>query len=440
MYHSNFPKVVLIGRTNVGKSALFNRITDERKAIVQKESHTTRDRISCVVAWQNKKFELVDTAGMDIDKKDVFSSQIRAQIKSAMQDASIILFVCDIKDGILPIDYKIANLIRKEDKPVILVANKSDIAGDDGKLSEFYNLGIGEPYSTSALHGMGIGDLLDIITNKLPLKAISDEKKSFFNQTIRLAIVGKPNSGKSSLLNKILGEERAIVSEEPGTTRDSVDGYFKKDKKMFIITDTAGIRSKSKIKDAVTYFSIIRTRENVTKSDIVIIVIDGYTGITKEDYKIIDLVQKEFKPFILAMNKWDIVKKEKVDKKSYDELIRKNLKFIYNAPICFISALTGENVFQLIEKAEELAEKSCKNFSTDLLNKILKAIDFNLTRLYSISQTGTNPVKFQIITAQPQLIDDEKLRFLTNIFRKKLGLEGMPIVLKFKGKEYKNKR
>jgi GTP-binding protein len=434
----NFHKIAIVGRPNVGKSALFNRIVKQRKAIVEKFGPTTRDRISAIVKWSDKTIELIDTPGLDFDKKEGLSKLIEKQIMLAVKEADQLIFVCDAIDGIMQMDQEICGMLRKTDKKITLAVNKVDSGNLTQKANDFYGLGFGEPMFISSLHGLGIGDLLDKITgNIVPAPLASLRYGVSREHAVKLAIVGKPNVGKSSFVNSILGEDRALVSEIPGTTRDSIDTYFEKDRQSFIIIDTAGIRSKAKIKDAVTYFSILRTEESIKRSDVTVIIADAPLGITKEEHRIIDIVQKNLKPFILAINKWDLAEKEGVKKIVYEKVIRENIRFMYNAPIVFISALKKINLAAAIDLAYELAEKTRKNFSTSDLNAILKSIEFNPTKLYSIRQIKNSPPEFEIIVKSPEAINDSEISHLVNIFRKKLNLEGVPVVIKFRKKEFK---
>ena len=431
------PKIVIIGRPNVGKSTLFNRIIKKRKTVVEKKQSTTRDRVSEVIEWDGSFFELVDTGGMDFNRAEVLASLVEKQVISAIKEADRILFVCDVKTGLMPLDERICELLRKFNKKTIVVVNKVDNESMVQDALEFHKLGLGEVMAVSAEGGLGIADLLDIATD------IEDEKKAFISldetkkKIIKLAIVGKPNAGKSSFVNTVLGQERVIVSSEPGTTRDSIDTYFEKDRKRFVIIDTAGIRSKKKIKDNVTYFSILRTKESVKKSDVTIIVIDGMDGITKEDFKIIDTVQQSLKPFILAINKWDLCAKEGISMKDYEQNIRKGLNFIYKAPLLFTSAVTGKDILKALEVAYNLAERSKKNFSTSLLNEMLKSFVIKETRLYSISQIKNSLPEFEIIAKSPEAIGESTKNYITNKLRKNLGLEGIPIKLNFRKKRFK---
>ncbi|MDO8602649.1 MAG: ribosome biogenesis GTPase Der [Candidatus Omnitrophota bacterium] len=433
----NFHKVVIVGRPNVGKSTLFNRILQRRKAIVEEFGPTTRDRIGAIVKWSGKTFELIDTPGLNFEKKENLSMLIEKQIMLGIKEADQLIFVCDAISGILQMDYKICEMLRKADKNVILAVNKVDSRNLMQKMSNFYSLGFGEPMTISSLHGLGIGDLLDKVVTNIVRVSADTKSAGASREPIKLAIIGKPNVGKSSFVNGILDEERITVSDIPGTTRDSIDTYFEKDKKSFTIIDTAGIRSKAKIKDAVTYFSILRTEETIKRSDVAVILIDAPLGITKEEHRIIDIVQKNFKPFILAINKWDLAEKEGIKKSGYEKVIRENIRFMYNAPIVFMSALKKSNLVEVVDKAYELAEKSRKNFSTSDLNSILKAVDFNPTKLYSIRQMRNSPPDFEIIVKNPEDIKSTEKSHLVNIFRKKLRLEGIPVIIKFRKKEFK---
>ena len=434
----NFHKVVIVGRPNVGKSTLFNRILQKRKAIVEEFGPTTRDRITAIVKWSGKTFELIDTPGLDFEKKENLSKLIEKQIMFGIKEADQLIFVCDAISGILQMDYKICDMLRKADKNIILAVNKVDSRNLIQKMSDFYKLGFGEPMSISSLHGIGIGDLLDKVVDNIALESSEGSRRgSGEERAVKLAVIGKPNAGKSSFVNGVLEEDRITVSDIPGTTRDSIDTYFEKDRKSFVIIDTAGIRSKGKIKDAVTYFSILRTEETIKKSDVTVILIDAPLGITKEDHRIIDIVQKNFRPFILAINKWDLAEKEGVSKIGYEKVIRENVRFMYNASIVFMSALKKTNLTEVLDLAYELAEKTKKNFSTSDLNGILKSVEFNPTRLYSIRQMKNSPPEFEIIAKNPEDIKVSDKSYLVNIFRKKLHLEGIPVVIKFRKKEFK---
>ncbi|MBU1887934.1 MAG: ribosome biogenesis GTPase Der [Candidatus Omnitrophica bacterium] len=427
--------IAIVGRANVGKSTLFNRITGKRKAIVEKTGSTTRDRIIEIVDYAGCVFELIDTGGLDfVNKKDI-PEQVEKQVTIAAEQADKIIFVCDIKTGVVPMDRKIGELLRNFNKEIILVVNKADNRQLLQNSLEFYSLGFGEPIAISSMHGIGINDLLDKVVNLSKVSPWTDSLSKVSPWTgIKIAIVGRPNSGKSSFVNTVLGEERVIVSPEPGTTRDSVDTNFEMQGKRFVIIDTAGIRSKGKIKDDVTYFSIVRTEEAIKRSDVILVIIDGMVGLTKEDFKIVGMIQDYMKPFALVVNKWDICLKQGLKEKDYELVIRRGLRFIDYAPIIFISALTGKNIQKALDASYTLAGKSQTNFSTSLLNEILKQITIKATRLYSIRQAKNAVPEFEIIAKNPATINDPNRRHIVNVLRKELGLEGIPIKISFKKK------
>lgn len=430
----NLLKIAIVGRPNVGKSTLFNRILKRRKAIVEEISSTTRDRVKEIVRYNGISFELIDTGGMDFDKLLPLSRLVEKQVMLAIEEADKILFVCDVKDGVLPLDQNICELLRKSGKETMLLVNKVDDQNLLRGLTEFYSLGLGDPMPVSGLHGKGIEELLNTI-----IKTIVNVDDCFPRRdpTLKIAIVGRPNAGKSLFINTLAGEERIIVSSEPGTTRDSVDTHFEKDKKFFVITDTAGMRSKSKIKDSVTCFSIMRTKESIKKSDACIILLDGMQGLGKEDFKIIDVVQSSHKPFVIAVNKWDLCIKTEVNAKDYEKAIRGHLRFIYGTPILFISALTGKGILKAIDKAIELVERSRKLFSTSLLGEILKTLTIKSTKVYSVSQLRCAIPKFEIIVKRPELIDGPTKNYIANTFRDALDLKGVPVEIVFRKKRFK---
>ncbi|MFH1854736.1 MAG: ribosome biogenesis GTPase Der [Candidatus Omnitrophota bacterium] len=435
-----FPKIAIIGRPNVGKSTLFNRILKRRKAIVEKGESTTRDRITGIVEHSGYTFELIDTGGVDFNKKKNLFREVEKQIITAIHQSDEIIFVCDVKTGVMPLDQKICGLLRSFNKKVMLVVNKVDNNALLQNCMEFYSLGFGEPVPVSSIHGSGVWDLLDLVVSGAKALGRAEPRAGAGGQSLRsraqLAVVGRPNSGKSSFVNAVLGEERVIVSPEPGTTRDSVDSYFEIDGKGFVIIDTAGIRSKNKIKDDAMYYSIVRAEESIKKSNVVLILLDGMLGVTKEDFRIIGSVQKGLKPFIVGINKWDLCQKQGIKAKDYELAVRSALKFIYNTPILFMSALTGKNIKEGLDIAYALAEKSRTNFSTSRLNEILKQITIKATRLYSIRQARQRVPEFEIFAKNPSAIKDSDRRHIANILRKELELEGIPIKIIFKKKSF----
>jgi GTP-binding protein len=429
----NLLKIAIVGRPNVGKSTLFNRIVKRRKSIVEKLGPTTRDRIAEIVKYNQTSFELIDTGGMHLDKTLPLSHLIERQVLLAVKEADRVLFVCDVKNGILPLDREICELLRKSGKETVLVINKVDNQSLLSELTEFYGLGIGDPVPVSSLHDKGIAELLDIITKD---SSAEGHRPSRQDSTLRLSVVGKPNAGKSSFVNALAGEERIIVSEEPGTTRDSVDTHFEEDRRSFIITDTAGIRSKSKINDPIIYFSVVRTKESMEKSDGCIILLDGMVGVGKEDFKIIDMAQRLHKVFVIAVNKWDLCVKEGVNTKDYEKAVRQSLRFIHGAPILFVSALTGKDILKTVNKAAELVEISRKSFSTSRLNEILKGLTIKSTKVYSVRQIKYRVPKLEVIVKKPESIDRSTKKYTENRFREALGLQGIPVEIVFRKKKF----
>ena len=431
-------KIVIVGRPNVGKSTLFNRILGRRRAIVQESLSTTRDRISCIVEYNNTFFELIDTGGIDFDNKKTFSSLVKKQVMIGVEEADDIIFVCDARTGPTSLDYRICDMLRKTGKRLFLAINKIDNEAVRQKALDFYDLGIGDPIPVSGLHGVGIADLLD----KVRCAGTRPLSKHYVNHDllIKLAVVGRPNSGKSSFVNSLSGNERVIVSNESGTTRDSVDIYLEKDGRCFIVIDTAGMRSKGKIRDDVTYFSILRTEDSIKRSDIVVVLLDGAIGLTKEDYRIIDIVQKAKKPFVVAVNKWDIARSHGFNMYEYKSAVKRDLKFIYDAPILFTSALKNKNVLEVIDEAMRLTESSRRNFSTSMLNELLKTIPVNKSKIYSIRQMKDSIPVFEIIAKNPRLIETSVKKFIVNTLRKRLKLEGVPVDVRYRVKTFRRKR
>jgi GTPase len=433
----NLPKIVIVGRPKVGKSTLFNRILKRQKAVVEKTGNTTRDRISEVVKYGDKSFELIDTGGMRLDDKEEITLLVEKQIMFAVKEADKIIFVCDVKSGIMPDDYRLSELLRKFDKDIILAVNKADNEVMLKEAYEFYSLGFGEPLAVSSLHGTGIGDLVERVLSGDAAGNPRVYGEARREAALKFAVVGRPNAGKSSFVNTMLGEDRVIVSAKSGTTRDSVDVYFEKQNKSFVIIDTAGIRSKGKIKDSATFFSILRTEESIKQSDAAVILIDGLLSVTKEDYKIIDIVQKKFKPFILAVNKWDLCVKT-FNKKEYEKDLRNTIRFMYNAPVLFMSALKSENVLKVLDVVCELAERFKRNFSTELLNRILKGINIKSTRLFSMRQSCNLSPEFEITVRNDEKIPVSDKSHIINVLRRELNLEGVPIRVRFRKKVFKS--
>ena len=427
------PIVAIIGRINVGKSTLFNRITKKRTAIVENEPGITRDRIYAECEWKGKQFTLVDTGGVDFIKKEEMQKKIAIQTELAIEEADLIILLVDIKEGINPDDFKVAKAIREKNKPSILVANKGDVRGSELKLYEFYELGFGDPYIVSAEHGLNVDDLLDKIVSDISEVKIEPEEED----TIKVSIIGKPNVGKSSLLNRILGEDRIIVSEQPGTTRDAIEIMFKHNSLKLIFIDTAGLRGKAKPKEDVEYYSTLRTFEAVHNSDIVLLILDATQGVSMQDKKIANYIQKERKACIIILNKFDLIN-HNIDKKLFIDEIRYELSFIKNSPVIMTSAITGYNIGKIISKIKEVALEYSKQIPTSALNAFMREVIYknqpkyvrgNTLKIKYITQTGVKPPRFLLFVNNPKLMYTSYHRYLENKFYETFGFEGSPVVI-----------
>ena len=438
------PIVAIIGRINVGKSTLFNRITRKRTAIVENEPGITRDRIYAECEWKGKQFTLVDTGGVEFIKREEMQKKITVQTELAIEEADLIILLVDIKEGINPDDFKVAKAIREKNKPSILVANKGDVRGSELKLYEFYELGFGDPYIISAEHGLNVDDLLDRIVSRISEVKVEPEEEE---DIIKVSILGKPNVGKSSLLNRILGEDRIIVSEHPGTTRDAIEIIFKHDSLKLIFIDTAGLRHKAKPKEDVEYYSSLRTFEAVCNSDIALLILDSTQGVSMQDKKIANYIQKERKACIIILNKFDLIK-ENIDRKLFIDEIRYELSFLKNSPIVMTSALTGYNINKIIAKIKEVALQYSKQIPTSVLNAFIrevvsknppKYVRGNTLKIRYATQTGIKPPKFLLFVNNPKLMYDSYYRYLENKIYEDFGFEGSPVVINLaKKKEERN--
>lgn len=427
------PIVAVVGRPNVGKSTLFNKLAGERISIVQDTPGVTRDRIYADVDWLDKKFTLIDTGGMEPDTEDIILRQILFQAQAAIDTADVIVFVCDVKQGVTDADMQVANILRRTKKPVILVVNKVDsVARDTMDIYEFYSLGIGDPVPISAANMLGLGDLLDKICCYFDKNAGMEED----DNKIRVAIIGKPNVGKSSLVNKILGEDRLIVSNIPGTTRDAVDTEIEINGDSYVFIDTAGMRRKSKIKEEIERYSIIRAVAAVERADVVVLVIDAAEGITDQDTKIAGIAHERGKAAVVAVNKWDSIEKNDKTMNKYLKDIDRELAYMPYAPKVFISALTGQRINRLIELIKTAYENHSLRISTGLLNDVLieaTAIQEppndkgKQLKLYYITQAAVKPPTFVIFVNDRQLMHFSYRRFIENRLRDAFGFAGTPI-------------
>ncbi|MCX7950799.1 MAG: ribosome biogenesis GTPase Der [Clostridiales bacterium] len=434
------PIVAIVGRPNVGKSTLFNRLAGRRIAIVEDTPGVTRDRLYCEVEWLNNKFTLIDTGGIEMDTEDVILKQMRRQAEIAIETADVIVFMVDGKTGITADDYEVANMLRKTNKPVVLVVNKIDnIEMEDNKY-EFYNLGIGEPYTIAASSGLGLGDMLDAIVSHFKDRA-DDEEES---PEIKVAIIGKPNAGKSTLLNKIVGEERSIVSDIPGTTRDAIDSYVEIGEDKFLFIDTAGIRRKSKVKEDVEKYSVLRSITAIERADVCLVMIDAEEGVTEQDERIAGYAHEEGKAVVIVVNKWDKIEKNDKTMNEFTKDIRKDLAFLSYAPIIFISAKTGQRINKLIDLIKYVANQHAMRIKTGVLNEVIsEAVMMKQPpiergkplKIYYVTQASTKPPTFIFFVNDTNIIHFSYERYLENQLRQHFGLEGTPIRFIYRAKQ-----
>ena len=427
------PLVAIVGRPNVGKSMLFNKLVGQRLSIVEDTPGVTRDRLYAPCEWRGRKFDLVDTGGIEPDTDSEILQFMRQQAEIAIQSATVIVFVCDIQTGLTASDQEVASMLLKSGKPVVLTVNKMDQTGmTNPDIYEFYNLGLGDPVAVSSIHGHGTGDLLDECFKYFP--EADDEEED--DDVIKVAIIGKPNAGKSSLVNRILGQERVIVSDVAGTTRDAVDNYFENDKGKYLFIDTAGLRKKSKVDDRVEKFSVLRATLAVERADVCLIMIDANEGVTEQDTKVAGLAHEAGKASIIVVNKWDAVEK---DDKTMDRMckdIRRDLAYMDYAPIMFISALTGSRVDRLFDAINQVANQASMRITTGMLNDVLADATTRVQpptdkgkrlKVYYMTQVGIRPPHFVIFCNSRELFHFSYQRYIENQIRATFGLEGTPI-------------
>lgn len=436
------PIVAIVGRPNVGKSTLFNRIAGERISIVEDTPGVTRDRIYAEAEWVSKYFTIIDTGGIEPDSEELIPKKMREQAQLAMEMADVILFVVDGKAGLTPADRDVALLLMKTRKPVILVVNKVDNRSLPDDFYDFYELGFGEPVPVSSSIGLGTGDLLDEVVKNFPQEAETEKEEDI----IKVAIVGKPNAGKSSILNKLIGEERVIVSPIAGTTRDAIDSYIEIQGRKYLFIDTAGIRKKSKIYENVEKYSVIRSYAAVERADVVLIVIDAAEGISEQDSKIAGLAHDSGKASLVIVNKWDLIEKDHRTMNEFTAKIREELPFMPYSPLLFVSAETSQRLHKIRENIDAVFEQAQKRVSTGVLNDVIgEAVMMNQPpsdkgkrlKIYYGTQVGIKPPTFALFVNEKKLFHFSYQRYIENQLRENFGFEGTPIRIYIREKERK---
>lgn len=429
------PIIAIVGRPNVGKSTLFNRFVGYRSSIVEDIPGVTRDRIYGEGEWLGRKFRLIDTGGIEPVTEDVILRDMRWQAELAMDEADLILFVVDGREGLNAADREVAQMLRRTQKPVIVVVNKIENYSDiEMKTYEFYEVGLGEPFPISAEHGLQVGDLLDLVLELLPKELEEDEE----DDRLRLAIIGRPNVGKSSLTNYMAGEKRTIVSNIPGTTRDAIDTTIKRGDQEYTIIDTAGMRKKKKVYEDIEYYSVVRALKAVDRSDVVLMVFDATDGVTEQDKKIVGYAHEAGKGIILVFNKWDLVDKDDKTMQVFTEQVYQELKFLSYAPLIFTSAVTGKRVMEIFDMVEFVAEEHAKRISTGLLNDVIEeAVALSAPpsdkgkrlKIFYATQVGVKPPTIVFFVNDPQLMHFSYLRYLENNLRNAFGFNGTSLKL-----------
>lgn len=422
--------VAIVGRPNVGKSTIFNRLIGTRLSIVSDEVGVTRDRIYGKASWLTRDFAIIDTGGIQIEQKP-FQEQIRIQTEIAIDEADVIVFVCDGTTGVTADDIYIARILQKTNKPIILAINKIDDGHLQNLIYEFYQLGIGDPHAVSSLHGVGIGDILDTIIQHLPRRSLADQEGQ-----IKFCMIGRPNVGKSSLVNAILNQERVIVSEIEGTTRDAIDTPFRKDDKEYVVIDTAGLKKRGRIYEAIDKYAALRALSAIERSDVVLLVIDGVVGIREQDKNIVSYAIDEGKAIVIVVNKWDAVEKDETTMQDFTKKIQDEFKFIDYAPIVYVSAKNKARIPTLFSAIELAYDGATKRVKTSLLNEVLldayqmnPTPDFNGGRLKILygNQVSTRPPTIILFVNNPDFMHFSYRRYLENQFRRAFGFEGSPI-------------
>ncbi len=425
----------------MGKSTLFNRLLERRQAIEDRASGVTRDRLYGKVEWSGSYFTLIDTGGLNLSPRNSLEDLVQRQVQFALEEAHLVLMVVDVREQVTSLDQEIAAYLRKQGKEVLLVANKLDPGKKDWQWYDFYQLGLGDPLPVSASHGRGIGELLDEVLERLPPE---EEEAPLKEDAIRVAVVGRPNVGKSLLVNHLLQEERAIVSDEPGTTRDYLEVKWNTGEKPIVLVDTAGLRKKSRIKKGVEFYSVVRSLKAIDRADVAVVLVDAVQGVTEQDKKIMGYVVDAGKGLVVAVNKWDLMRNQGTTVDDFLKRAREQLYFVSFAPFLFISALTGWRVQRLQEKIWKVEEERRKRVGTSLLNQLLQdSLMVNpppsrrgsKVNFYYATQPEIQPPTFVIFVNEPELVPDTYLRYLENRLRESFGFEGVPLRIKVKKKE-----
>jgi GTP-binding protein len=433
------PIVTIVGRPNVGKSTLFNRMAGKRISITEDTPGVTRDRIYAECEWLDNYFTLIDTGGIEPNTTDTIFAQMRLQAEIAIDMADVVLFMVDGKEGVTAADAEVAQLLRKAKKEIILVVNKMDKFVNNNNIYEFYNLGLGEPVSISSSEALGIGDLLDIIIEKFDDSMDTDDD----DDSIKIAVIGKPNAGKSSIINRIIGEERVIVSDIPGTTRDAIDTKFQRNEQKYTIIDTAGIRKKSRVSETVEKYSVLRAFAAVERADVCVLVIDADKGVTDQDIRIAGYSHDNNKGMIIVVNKWDLIEKDNSTFNEFQETIRKSFAYATYAPIMTVSALTGQRVNKILDAVDEVYSFRNLRVSTGVLNDIItEAVLMNQPRMvrgkrlkiFYGTQVAVNPPKFLIFVNDSEIVHFSYQRYLENKIRDSFEYKGTPIVIEFRSR------
>ncbi|WP_426349273.1 ribosome biogenesis GTPase Der [Alloiococcus sp. CFN-8] len=431
------PIVAIVGRPNVGKSTLFNKLAGKRISIVEDRPGVTRDRVYAEAEWLNYKFTIIDTGGIEPENSDIILTQMKRQAEIAIETADTIIFIVDGKEGLTPADYEVADMLRKSKKDIVLVVNKIDSLKEENNAYEFYNLGIGDPITISSTQGLGLGDMLDKVVERF--KDYFEEEEE--EEIIKIAVVGKPNVGKSSLINKLLGENRVIVSDVPGTTRDAIDSPLENELGKFLLIDTAGLRRKSKVKEEIERYSVVRTLTAVDRSDVIILMIDAQEGVTDQDEKIIGYAHEQNKAIMVIVNKWDLIEKDDKTMEKYKKDIASNLNFISYAPYLFISALTGQRVHKVLNFAKLCYTNYSKRISTGVLNEVINravlmkeppVVGLKRLKIYYATQVATKAPTFVFFVNDKNSLHFSYGRYLENQIRDSFDFRGTGIKIEYR--------